>query len=86
MLPNIAATKLVAEDILAIVPRGAHDWNKYINAEDLREFFEGKDGGGMSLLWDVFLWFGWKEIRSGEKVGNHSFGVRRGPREGAGGK
>jgi len=55
MLPKIAATKLVAEDILAIVPRGAHDWNKYINAEDLREFFEGKDGGGMSLLWDVFL-------------------------------
>jgi len=30
--------------------------------------------------------FGWKEIRSGEKVENHFFGVRRGPREGAGGK
>ena len=32
-------TNLVAEDLLRIVPRGTHDWNKYVNEHELRRFF-----------------------------------------------
>ena len=32
-------TKVVAEDLLRIVPRGTHDWGQYINEEELRGWF-----------------------------------------------
>lgn len=85
---SFLTTKLVAEDILGIVPRGTHDWNKYINAEELREFFKGKEGWRDVLVMGcVYVpGFGWREVRGGEKVGNYFFGVRRGLTEGAGEK
>ncbi|KAK4154370.1 S-adenosyl-L-methionine-dependent methyltransferase [Chaetomidium leptoderma] len=82
-------TNVVAEDILGVVPPGTHDWYKYINAGELREWFERKnDGGGGregGRVWGVprvmgvvFVpGLGWKEVRGSEKVGNYFLGVQR---------
>lgn len=37
-------TKLIAEDILGIVPRGTHDWGKYILPEELVSWAKGAEG------------------------------------------
>ncbi|KAH8145515.1 uncharacterized protein LAJ45_10485 [Morchella importuna] len=75
-------TVFVAEDVLGIVPRGTHDWNKYLNAEELEGFFRAQknwgSGGGMVTMGCMYLpGLGWKEVKGGEKVGNYFFGVRR---------
>lgn len=38
-------TKLVAEDLAGIVPRGTHDWENYINEEELRTFSKSRMAG-----------------------------------------
>ncbi|KAH6640541.1 S-adenosyl-L-methionine-dependent methyltransferase [Chaetomium tenue] len=73
-------TNLVAEDILGVVPKGTHDWYKYINEEELRAYFAGKDGvwGAPRVMGVVFVpGFGWKEVRGSEKVGNYFLGVQK---------
>ncbi len=75
-------TKVVAEDVVGLVPRGTHDWEKYINEEELRGFFHGKQGwvggGGMRSQGVVFVpGMGWRVVPGGERVGNYFFGVRR---------
>ena len=74
-------TNLVAEDILGIVPKGTHDWSKYVNEAEMREWF-GKDGGGKwgvpRVVGVVFVpGLGWREVKGSEKVGNYFFGVQR---------
>lgn len=85
---SYVTTKLVAEDILNIVPRGTHDWNKYMNASELESFFKTQNGWGghnkdnivfMGCIYLPFL--GWKVAPGGEKVGNYFFGIRRDPEE-----
>lgn len=72
-------TKLIAEDILRIVPRGTHDWGKYLNADELEGFFKTQKGWEnrqfMGCLYVPGL--GWKEMVGAEKVGNYFFGVRK---------
>jgi polyprenyldihydroxybenzoate methyltransferase/3-demethylubiquinol 3-O-methyltransferase len=77
-------TKLVAEDILNIVPRGTHDWDKYVNAEELEAFFRaqsgwgGRKGEGVVFMGCIYVpGLGWREITGGEKVGNYFFAARR---------
>jgi len=71
-------TNLVAEDILGIVPKGTHDWNKYINEEELRRYFLDKGWESPRVMGVVYVpGLGWKEVRGSEKVGNYFFGVRR---------
>jgi len=73
-------TNLVAEDILRIVPKGTHDWNKYINEDELRGYFEQRPEkwGEVKVMGVVFMpGCGWKEVRGSEKLGNYFFGVRR---------
>ncbi|KAH8801621.1 3-demethylubiquinone-9 3-O-methyltransferase [Xylogone sp. PMI_703] len=77
-------TKVVAEDIVGIVPRGTHDWEKYINEEELRGWFlghKGRDGRGWNsplVMGVVYVpGVGWREIRGSEKVGNYFFGIRK---------
>ncbi|KAI9722889.1 MAG: hypothetical protein M1812_001337 [Candelaria pacifica] len=74
-------TKVVAEDLARIVPRGTHDWEKYINEEELRSWFAGKKGwGGARSMGVLYVpGFGWREIRGGEKWGNYFLGVRKNP-------
>lgn len=74
-------TKLMAEDVLRIVPQGTHDWDKYLNEEELRDWFRKRDG------WEQFTSqgvayvpvFGWKIIPGGEKIGNYFFAARKRP-------
>ncbi|KAI0169210.1 ubiquinone biosynthesis O-methyltransferase [Hypoxylon sp. FL1284] len=73
-------TNVVAEDLLRIVPRGTHDWRKYINEEELRGHFLQKRTGWaeprcMGVVYVPGL--GWKEVNGSEKIGNYFFGVRR---------
>ncbi|KAK4989678.1 hypothetical protein LTR28_001569, partial [Elasticomyces elasticus] len=72
-------TKVVAEDVMRIVPRGTHDWNQYINEAELRTWFAGQSGWGearsMGVMYVPAL--GWREVRGGEQWGNYFFGVRK---------
>ena len=72
-------TKVVAEDLIRLVPRGTHDWAKYINEPELREWFEAQPGWGRTRAQGVVYvpGLGWKEVRGGESLGNYFFGVRR---------
>lgn len=75
-------TKLVAEDVLRMVPRGTHDWNKYLNEYEVREWFEQDDRRGKweypRAMGVVYVpGFGWKEVRGGEEWGNYFFGIRK---------
>jgi 2-polyprenyl-6-hydroxyphenyl methylase/3-demethylubiquinone-9 3-methyltransferase len=74
-------TNLVAEDILGMVPKGTHDWYKYVNEGELREYFGGKGSGvwgAPRVMGVVFVpGLGWREVRGREKVGNYFLGVQR---------
>ncbi|KAK6855301.1 hypothetical protein PG995_008833 [Apiospora arundinis] len=74
-------TNLMAEDVLRIVPRGTHDWQKYVNEEELRgHFMAGRSGQWteprcMGVIYIPGV--GWREVRGSEKVGNYFFAVRK---------
>lgn len=74
-------TKVAAEKFLRIVPRGTHDWGKYIDEAELRGFFRGKgwgvDGGMRSMGCIYVPGLGWKMVPGGERWGNYFFGARR---------
>jgi len=72
-------TNLVAEDILGVVPKGTHDWNKYINESELRAHFGGKVGWGSPRVMGVVYvpGLGWKEVPGSEKIGNYFFAVQK---------
>ncbi|PNS21121.1 Ubiquinone biosynthesis O-methyltransferase [Sphaceloma murrayae] len=72
-------TKFMAEDVLRVVPRGTHDWNKYINAEEMRECVARKEGWGEWRVMGVLYvpGVGWREVSKGEEWGNYFFGIRR---------
>lgn len=71
-------TKLVAEDLLGVVPRGTHDWNKYINEEELRRHLLAMGWECPRVMGVVYVpGLGWKEVRGSERVGNYFLGVRR---------
>ncbi|KAI1472906.1 ubiquinone biosynthesis O-methyltransferase [Daldinia caldariorum] len=73
-------TNLVAEDLLRIVPKGTHDWRKYINEEEMKTYFlqkrtEWTEPRCMGVVYVPGL--GWKEVPGSEKVGNYFFAVRK---------
>lgn len=71
-------TNLMAEDVLRIVPKGTHDWNKYINEEELRRYFVDKGWNSPRVMGVVYVpGVGWREIQGSEKVGNYFFAVRK---------
>jgi polyprenyldihydroxybenzoate methyltransferase/3-demethylubiquinol 3-O-methyltransferase len=72
-------TKLVAEDIVGIVPRGTHDWAQYINEDELRGHFLRERGWNSPRVMGVVYvpGLGWKEIGGSEKLGNYFFGIRK---------
>lgn len=76
---SYVTTKLVAEDLAIIVPRGTHDWNKYINEDELRGYFNAKGGfNGLRVMGVVYVpGFGWREVRGSEKVGNYFIAARK---------
>ena len=77
-------TKVIAEDVTRIVPRGTHDWNKYINEEELRSFFKRQPhwatDGGIKAIGCIYVpGLGWRMATGGEQWGNYFFGVRKDP-------
>ena len=74
-----ATTKLVAEDLIGIVPRGTHDWEKYINDDELAGFFATKQGwSDMKAMGCIYApGIGWKMVPGSEKWGNYFFAARR---------
>ncbi|KAK9470826.1 hexaprenyldihydroxybenzoate methyltransferase mitochondrial precursor [Dipodascopsis tothii] len=74
-------TILAAEHILGIVPRGTHTWAKYINASELREWFDGHVDDGR---WDVVSvqgclyvpFAGWK-LGGSPTLGNYFLAARK---------
>lgn len=77
-------TKVVAEDIVGLVPRKTHDWSKYINEAELRGFLRGVEGwggsGAVRAQGVIYVpGFGWRVVEGSEKLGNYFFGIRRDP-------
>ena len=72
-------TNLLAEDLLGVVPKGTHDWHKYINEDELRGYFAGQPGWSSPRVMGVVYvpGLGWKEVSGSEKVGNYFFAVRK---------
>lgn len=73
-------TNFMAEDVLRIVPRGTHDWRKYVNEAELRAHFtRSRAGWGEPRCMGVIYvpGVGWREVQGSEKVGNYFFAVRR---------
>ncbi|KAF3050107.1 Hexaprenyldihydroxybenzoate methyltransferase, mitochondrial [Didymella keratinophila] len=74
-------TNVMAEDVLGIVPKGTHEWSKYVNEGELRGYFAkepGWDGASVRSLGVMYVpGLGWKEVRGGEDWGNYFFAVKR---------
>lgn len=76
-------TKIIAEDVIRLVPRGTHEWAKYVNEEELRVWFAkqegwGKGEGGTRCEGLVYVpGLGWRIIGGAERWGNYFWGVRR---------
>ncbi|KAL1594832.1 Hexaprenyldihydroxybenzoate methyltransferase, mitochondrial [Nothophoma quercina] len=74
-------TNVMAEDVLGIVPKGTHEWGKYVNEDELRGYFAkepGWDGSSVRSLGVMYVpGFGWKEVKGGEDWGNYFFAVKR---------
>ncbi|PBP27957.1 3-demethylubiquinone-9 3-O-methyltransferase [Diplocarpon rosae] len=72
-------TKFVAEDLVGIVPRGTHDWEKYINQDELRGYFLKEGGWNSPMVMGVVYvpGLGWKEVSGSERLGNYFFAIRR---------
>ena len=75
-------TKLIAEaPVIGIVPSGTHDWNKYINPEELKSWFEAKADGvwgdfqAQGVIYVPLL--GWKMVQGSEGLGNYFFGAQK---------
>ncbi|GAM83957.1 hypothetical protein ANO11243_019470 [Dothideomycetidae sp. 11243] len=72
-------TKFVAEDVLRLVPRGTHDWDKYILPEEMRAWAAKQAGWGDWRVMGVIYvpGIGWREVKGSEAWGNYFFALRR---------
>ncbi|KAF1922961.1 hexaprenyldihydroxybenzoate methyltransferase mitochondrial precursor [Didymella exigua CBS 183.55] len=74
-------TNVMAEDVLGIVPKGTHEWSKYVNEDELRGYFAKEPGWDSASVRSLGVMYvpglGWKEVRGGEDWGNYFFAVKR---------
>ncbi|KAK5079831.1 Hexaprenyldihydroxybenzoate methyltransferase, mitochondrial [Lithohypha guttulata] len=84
-------TKVIAEAPwpIGVVPRGTHDWDKYINPSELRDWFakenrEASERGEEDIYGAVKVegcvclpLVGWKFVGRSEEFGNYFFGVQK---------
>ncbi|KAF2021042.1 hexaprenyldihydroxybenzoate methyltransferase mitochondrial precursor [Aaosphaeria arxii CBS 175.79] len=74
-------TNVMAEDVLGIVPKGTHDWSKYVNEAELRDWLTKKGwgkNGAMKTMGVMYVpGLGWKEVTGSEGWGNYFIGVRK---------
>ena len=75
-------TKVIAEDIIRLVPRGTHDWGQFLNEDELQNWF-GKQSrwgeqGAMKSMGVIYVpGLGWRMVQGGQRLGNYFFGVRK---------
>lgn len=81
---SFLTTKIIAEaPLIGVVPRGTHDWNKYINPSELQAWFEkrargGERWGNVKTQGVVYLpGLGWTMADWTEGLGNYFFAVQR---------
>jgi len=86
---SLVTTKLIAEaPVIGVVPRGTHDWDKYINPDELAAWFEqdaDAGGGAKGASWGpmkaqgvIYLpGLGWKVVPGSEGLGNYFFGAQK---------
>lgn len=72
-------TIVAAEDIMGVVPRGTHDWNQYINVDEMRAWAAKQKGWGDAAAMGVIYipGVGWREVKGSESWGNYFFGIRK---------
>ena len=75
-------TNFIAEDVIRMVPRGTHEWENYINPNELADWFSKREGwgsgGGMRVMGVIYVpGFGWKALPRAETWGNYFFGIRK---------
>ena len=72
-------TKLMAEDVMRVVPRGTHDWNQYINVDEMKAWAGKQKGWGTPVSMGVVYvpGIGWREVQGSEGWGNYFFGIRK---------
>jgi 2-polyprenyl-3-methyl-5-hydroxy-6-metoxy-1,4-benzoquinol methylase len=73
----------MAEDVLRMVPRGTHDWNQYIQPNELWQWARVQpeldvETSGWKVVGVVYVpGLGWKEVGGSEEWGNYFFGMRK---------
>lgn len=72
-------TIVAAEDIMGVVPRGTHDWNQYINVDEMRSWAAKQKGWSHATAMGVIYipGVGWREVKGSESWGNYFFGIRK---------
>lgn len=73
-------TKVIAEaPLVGVVPRGTHDWGKYIKEEEIRRWFLTRGGWHCPRVMGVVYvpGLGWREVQAAEKWGNYFFGIKK---------
>ena len=77
---SFVTTKLIAEaPFIGVVPRGTHDWNKYINPAELKDWFGTRPELGQVLIQGAIYvpFLGWKFVAGSENYGNYFVGVQK---------
>lgn len=72
-------TKVMAEDVMRVVPRGTHDWNQYINVDEMKAWGAKQKGWGAAMSMGVIYvpGIGWREVQGSESWGNYFYGIKR---------
>jgi len=72
-------TKVMAEDVMRVVPRGTHDWAQYINAAEMQAWAKKQRGwGDVRIMGVIYVpGLGWREVNGSEGWGNYFLGMRR---------
>ena len=76
-------TKVMAEDVLRLVPRGTHEWNQYLQPGELQQWASVQPEldvrtGGWKVMGVVYVpGFGWREVFGSEDWGNYFFGMKK---------
>ncbi|ERF68449.1 hypothetical protein EPUS_03767 [Endocarpon pusillum Z07020] len=85
-IPHLKRGGWIIAPLIGVVPPGTHDWNKYINPDELEAWFEKRSRqapreerwGSMIKQGVVYVpGLGWKMIPFSDGWGNYFFGVQR---------
>ena len=87
-LPSLMINRIIAEAPwpIGVVPRGTHEWSKFVNPDELRRWLAAAAAAaavGSSAVWRCtgvvyFPGLGWRIVSGSETWGNYFWGVRKG--------